>query len=93
MIDMILFLYINVIIDRYELISWKYWFNFDNCDQIMIIDEISIHYVDQNLLWISRRRENDWSRENYHEKNFDFSIMNFIYNDYESYMNYDKSIF
>jgi len=33
----------NLIIYRYNLISWKYQFDFDNYDQIMIIDKISIN--------------------------------------------------
>ena len=42
MIDMISFLYINLIIDKYELVSLKCRFDFDNCDQVIIIDETSI---------------------------------------------------
>ena len=50
MIDMISFLYINLIIDKYELMSRKCQFDFDNYNQIMIIDKTSIDKQIQNIL-------------------------------------------
>jgi superfamily II DNA helicase RecQ len=43
-------LYINVIIDRYELVSRKRRSDFDNCDQVMVIDETPIDEQIQNVL-------------------------------------------
>ena len=60
---------------------------------IKIIKKKIIYYINQDLLWILGKYEDNWLIKNYYKKNFDFSIMNFIYNDYKSCMNYDKSIF
>ena len=43
-------LYINLIIDRYELVSRKRRSDFDNCDQVMVIDETPIDEQIQNVL-------------------------------------------
>ena len=60
---------------------------------IKIIKKKIIYYINQDLLWILGKYEDNWLIKNYYKKNFDFSIMNFIYNDYEFYINYNKSIF
>src|SRR5436190_7638724 len=72
MADMVSSLYINLIIDRYELVSRKRRSDFDNCDQVMVIDETPIDEQIQNVLiklhgpdskWRSKERSEEHTSE------------------------------